>query len=102
MSESPSFLEERIAIMISKPARSPRIVALGFAGLSMALVAAATQVAPTTSLPPGVTHPGAAPAANSLVKLTPSALDAFAGYYQADEHSLIVVSRENDHLKFQS
>jgi bla regulator protein BlaR1 len=102
MSESPSFLEERIAIMISKPARSARLVAIGFAGLSMALAAVATQVAPTNGLPPAVTHAavGAGPAV--LLRLTPSALDAFSGYYKSDDHTVMVVTRENDHLILQS
>jgi len=102
MSESPSFLEERIAIMISKPAQVSRFVALAFAGLSMALAVAAAQVAPTSSLPPAVAHAAAGSSLQVLVRLTPSALDAFTGYYKADDHSVMVVTRQDDHLTLQS
>ena len=102
MSESPSFLEERIAIMLSKPARSARIAAIGFAGLSMTLAAAATQVAPTNGLPPVVAHAAVGVGPEVLVKLTPSALDAFVGYYKGSEISVMVVTREDEHLILQS
>jgi bla regulator protein BlaR1 len=98
MSESPSFLEERIAIMISKPAPSARMAAIGFAGLSMALAAVATQVAPTNGLAPTVTRAAAGVGPEVLVKLAPSALDAFAGYYKAADNSVMVVTRDDDHL----
>jgi bla regulator protein BlaR1 len=101
MSESPSFLEERIAIMISKPAPSARMAAIGFAGLSMALAAVAIQVAPTNGLPPTVTRAAAGVGPEVLVKLTPSALGAFAGYYKAADNSVMVVTRDNDHLVVQ-
>jgi bla regulator protein blaR1 len=99
MSESPSFLEERIAIMISKPAQSARIFALGLAGLSMALAAVAIQVAPTNGPPPTVHATSAAP--EVLVKLGPSGLEVFAGHYKAADNSMMVVTRENDHLNIQ-
>jgi bla regulator protein BlaR1 len=102
MSESPSFLEERIAIMIDKPARTARIIAIGFAGLSLALAAVAAEVAPTSSLPPTVAQSAAGVDSSSLTKLTPTALDAFVGYYKADDHSVMVVTRESDHLNVQS
>ena len=101
MSESPSFLEERISIMLKKPVRSARIIALGFVTLSLAAAAIATQVAPTSALPPAGTHAAATVGPEVLVKLTPSALDAFVGYYRAADNSVLAVTRENDHLNVQ-
>src|SRR5271168_1890344 len=100
MSESPSFLEERIAIMIGKPAQSARIAAIGFTGLAMVLAAVATQIAPANGLPPIAATAGVGP--EVLVKLTQSALDGFAGYYKGSEISVMVVAREEDHLILQS
>jgi bla regulator protein blaR1 len=99
MSESPSFLEERIAIMISKPTQFGRILALGFAGLSMAVAAVAIQVAPTNGPAPTVRAAPAAP--EGLVKLTPSALELFVGHYKAADNSVMTVRLENDHLNIQ-
>jgi bla regulator protein BlaR1 len=98
MSESPSFLEERIAIMINKPVQSARVLAIVFAGLAVALTAMAAEVAPATSLPPQETNSAAGAGPSSLVKLTPGALDTFAGNYKAADNSVMAVTRENDHL----
>jgi bla regulator protein blaR1 len=100
MSESASFLEERIAIMINKPAKASRLIACGFAGLAVGLAAAAAQVAPSSI--PHVSHPPASAGPSVLVKLTPSALDAFAGFYKGADNSVMTVTRENDHLNVQS
>jgi bla regulator protein blaR1 len=101
MSESPSFLEERIAIMVNKPIQSARVMATVFAGLAVALTAMAAQVAPTTGLPPAGTHSAAGVGPEVLVKLTPSALDAFVGHYKAADNSVMAVTRQNDHLDVQ-
>jgi bla regulator protein BlaR1 len=101
MSESPSFLEERIAIMLKKPVHSTRIITFGFAALSLAAAAVATQVAPTSALPPAGTHAAAGTGLEVLVKLTASALDAFVGHYKAADNSVLTVTRENEHLNVQ-
>jgi bla regulator protein blaR1 len=101
MSESPSFLEERIAIMINKPVRSARMIALGFAGLSLAVAALAIQVAPRSGPAPAGTPAAPTVGQAVLVKLTPSALEAFVGYYKAADNAVLTVTRENDHLNVQ-
>jgi bla regulator protein BlaR1 len=101
MSESPSFLEERIAIMINKPVRSARMIAVGFAGLSLAVAALAIQVAPRSGSPPAGTQAATGVGQAVLVKLTPSALEAFVGHYKAADNAVLAVTRENDHLNVQ-
>jgi len=46
MSESTSFLEERIRIMVSKPTKWTGVIAAGFSLLSLAVAAVAVQVGP--------------------------------------------------------
>jgi beta-lactamase regulating signal transducer with metallopeptidase domain len=89
MSESRSFLERRIRIMLSKPPKWARASALVLVGVSLGMVAFAAQVTP--------------PAANAIptksaVTIDTGLLDGYEGFYEVSDLSLIKVTRKGDTL----
>jgi bla regulator protein BlaR1 len=104
MSESRSFLEERITIMLRKPSKSWLLATAAFGCLSLTLVAVATQVSPPKSSSP--TESGALPNGGEtagrqrvLVHLQSTVLDGYTGYYQyGDNAAFTTVKREGQHL----
>jgi bla regulator protein BlaR1 len=88
MSESRSFLEERIRIMLSKPVKWRRAGIAALTGVSLALTALAAQVSP-----PNV------PAERAGIKLPDTTLDQYVGYYKANDYWYIEVRRDGDSLK---
>ena len=88
MSESTSFLEQRITIMLNKGHSSAvrRLLAFIFAGLALTLAAAAAQLNP----------PGTA------LALSPEALAALDGDYQTAEQEVLHFSHEGQRLFAQS
>lgn len=89
MSESVSFLEQRIKLMLQKPKKWARASALGLAGLSLCVVAVATQVTPPDA---------GQRAVEKAVTLNRALLDSYTGYYKVSELSVITVARSGDHL----
>ena len=85
MAASPSSLEHRIALMVRLPARWKRRAAPALAALSLCMVAVAARVGP----PDGVHH---------AVNLPAAVLQSYAGYYQLDEHRVIIVAQSGDNL----
>lgn len=85
MAASRSSLEHRIGLMVRLPARWKRRAAPALAALSLCMVAVAARVGP----PAPVHHAIALPAA---------VLQSYAGYYQLDEHRVIIVAPAGDHL----
>ncbi len=103
MSEPRSFLEERITLMFSKPAKSWALVAAACSCLSVTLVAVATQIAAPEGTPLSSTAAAGGPPAavprGSRVQLAPAILDGYAGYYQYGEDAeFTTVTRQGDHL----
>ncbi len=101
MSESKSFLEERIRIMLSKPAKWRRVGIAALAGISLTLTALAAQVSPpnirtadTVEKPAGAAKPGERVA----IKLPSASLDKYVGAYKLQENAFIEVKREGDKL----
>jgi hypothetical protein len=92
MSESHSFLEERITIMTRSPTRWGVLSAAMFACLAFALFATATQV-----IPPNVGAAGDG-GKQSAVVLPTEVLDRYAGYYQRSEHALVRMWRDGAFL----
>jgi bla regulator protein blaR1 len=88
MSESTSFLEQRLNIMLRvRRATGPgRMAAVLLSGLALAMAAAATQLSPPSS----------------VLVLSPSALDALDGDYQTAEQEILRVSHEGARLFMQS
>jgi bla regulator protein BlaR1 len=104
MSESRSFLEERITIMLLKPSKSWVLVAAACSCLSLTLIAFATQISPPESssltesdaLPDGASISGRQ---RVLVHLPSAVLDGYTGYYQYGEAAAFTtVRREGEHL----
>ena len=91
MSESASFLEQRIQIMMSVPTRWRRISAGTLAVLSLGIVTVAAQVAP----------PNAATAANQEISLPETVLDRYVGFYQLGENAVFTVTRNQQQLTTQ-
>jgi bla regulator protein blaR1 len=90
MSESKSFLEDRISIMVRKPARWWRVSAAALGCLSLAFVAVAAEVGP----PDEATSSGAAVAIN----VDSVALDRYIGSYQLTPNAVLAITREGDKL----
>jgi hypothetical protein len=90
MTESRSFLEERITIMIRDPAKWGSLVVLMFGCVSAALLAVATQVTP-----PNV---GSSESEQQTVALTPEMLDEYVGFYLRGANLIFAVTRDGNHL----
>jgi bla regulator protein BlaR1 len=89
MSESVSFLEQRIKLMLLKPKKWTRASAIGLACLSLGVAAVAAQVTP----PDANTK-----TAEKAVTLTPDVLNSYVGYYRVSDISFIHVTRSDNHL----
>ncbi|WP_426270533.1 M56 family metallopeptidase [Dyella kyungheensis] len=89
MSESVSFLEQRIKLMLLKPKKWARASAIGLAGLSLGVAAVAAQVTPPDAQ---------MKAADKAVALTTEVLDGYVGYYKVSDLSVIDIARKDNHL----
>jgi bla regulator protein BlaR1 len=89
MSESRSFLEHRIRIMLSRPKKWARASAFALISVALGMTVFATQVTP-----PAVSEQPA----NSAVRLSPSLLDAYTGFYALSDYSLATVARKANGL----
>jgi bla regulator protein blaR1 len=88
MSESQSFLEQRIRIMVSKPPKFWRITSTALGCLSLVLVAVAAQVSP----------PNAQPAEPVVISVDANVLDRYTGYYKLSDSSIMTVTRSGAQL----
>jgi len=107
MSESRSFLEQRIRIMISKPVRWRRVGMAALAGVSLALTALAAQVSPPnihmpasmrTANDPAAGGAPAKPAERVAIKLPAAVLDRYVGAYKIGDGFYIEVRRSGEQL----
>ena len=101
MSESKSFLEERIRIMISKPVKWRRAAIASLAGISLGLTALAAQVSPpnVNAVESADARGGAPkPAERVAIKLPTAKLDRFVGAYKMNGGFYIDVKREGEQL----
>jgi bla regulator protein BlaR1 len=90
MSESKSFLEERIKIMLQKPSKGWRTAAAALGCLSLVLVAVAAEVGPPNST--------ASPDADSVVDVDAAVLDRYTGNYQLAPSAVLGVTRDGNRL----
>jgi bla regulator protein BlaR1 len=95
MSESRSFLEERITIMVRDPARWGSVATVIFGCLALALVTVAAQVTP-----PNVSH--SAGSESQAVSVAPEVLDRYVGFYVRGGHWVDVITRKGSHLFMQT
>jgi hypothetical protein len=91
MSESKSFLEQRIQIMVKQPRKWWRVAAATLGCLSLALVATATEVGPPNA------H-NIAGNAHEEIALDSKVLDGYAGSYQLAENAVMTVTRDGQRL----
>jgi bla regulator protein blaR1 len=98
MSESKSFLEERIEHMIRKPVRWRRLGAATLASFAIALTALAAQVSPPNADTPAPTAAKLAPSERQAIKLPVAVLDRYVGQYKIGQDFLFKVRRDGDRL----
>jgi bla regulator protein blaR1 len=91
MSESRSFLEERITIMVRDPVRWGAAATVMFGCLALALVAVAAQITP-----PNVSH--SAGSESQAVSVAPEVLERYVGFYVRGGHMVLVITREGSKL----
>jgi beta-lactamase regulating signal transducer with metallopeptidase domain len=101
MSESKSFLEERIEHMIRKPVRWRRLGAATLASFSIALTALAAQVSPPNAETPAPVAGKPVPVERKAITLDNAVLDRYVGYYKLGDTMLYTVKREGNQLKAQ-
>jgi hypothetical protein len=89
MSESKSFLEERIKIMMRRPCKGWRVVA-ALGCLSLALVVVAAEVGPPNATTPSET--------SVSITLDSAVLDRYTGDYQLAPSAVLAVTREGNQL----
>jgi bla regulator protein BlaR1 len=89
VSESNSFLKERIKIMVRKPGKDWRVVA-ALASVSLALVAVAADVGPPNATTPSET--------SVSITLDSAVLDRYTGDYQLAPNAVLAVTRERNQL----
>lgn len=92
MSESGSFLEQRIKIMLLKPGKRARLTALAMIGAAVGMAAFAAQVTP-----PNV----ADASAQQAVNVSPAILANYVGTYQFGLYSVMTVKLEGAQLSTQ-
>ncbi len=90
MSESTSFLEERIKLMVRKPSKDWRVATVALGCLSLVLAAVAAEVGP-----PNATS---SPEARASIDLDPAVLDRYAGDYQLNPSAVMTVTRDGPRL----
>ena len=90
MSESSSFLEQRIRIMLKKPSRWNRSAAIALAGLSFVTAAIAAQISPPNALTPAATA--------QPFSLTPATLSAYLGSYRMVGDQLVSMTGDGGRL----
>ena len=91
MSESRSFLEERITIMVRDPVKWGSLVVVMFGCVCAALLATAAQV-----IPPNV---DSSDGEQQTVALTAATLDEYVGFYLRGANLIFAVTRDGAHLQ---
>lgn len=92
MSESGSFLEQRIKIMLLKPRKWARLSALAMMGVSVGVAAFAAQVTPPDASPVTAKHE---------VSVSPAVLARYVGSYQFGPYSVMTIKLDGTQLEAQ-
>ncbi|HEU5138290.1 MAG TPA: M56 family metallopeptidase [Steroidobacteraceae bacterium] len=101
MSESKSFLEERIEHMIRKPVRWRRLGTATLASLSIALTALAAQVSPPNAGSPAPVAAEPGKKERKEITLPAATLDRYVGSYKFVDAMILTVSRKGAGLQAQ-
>jgi hypothetical protein len=89
MSESGSFLEQRIKIMLLKPRKWARLSALALVGASVGVAAFAAQVTPPDT---------AGASSEQQVNVSPGVLAGYVGYYQFAPYTVMSITVDGSQL----
>ena len=92
MSESGSFLEQRIRLMLLKPGKWTRLSALAMIGVSVSMVAFAAQVTPPNA---------ADTSAEQVINVSPDVLANYVGAYRFGPNAVMTVKLEGSQLSAQ-
>jgi bla regulator protein blaR1 len=92
MSESGSFLEQRIKLMLLKPGKWARLSALAMIGASVCMAAFAAQVTPPNAADTPAEHE---------VNVSPAILATYVGTYRFGPYSVMTVKLEGAQLSTQ-
>lgn len=106
MSESKSFLEQRISNMLRKKTKWTWTTATALACLGLSLVTGAAQVSPPTARSSASNAADTAAAADGSaesalrkeVTLDPAILDRYVGFYQLNQNAVLTVTRKDNLL----
>ena len=93
MSESRSFLERRLKLMLRKPAKRKLLIAVLLGCMSITLVTLAAQVSPPIMNEASSEH--------TQVPVAAEILDRYVGTYKFTGTAVMKVRREGDHLALQ-
>jgi len=93
MSESRSFLERRLKLMLRKPVKRKLLVVVLLGCMSITLVTLAAQVSPPIMSDTSKEH--------TQVPVSSEILDRYVGTYKASESTVLKFRREGDHLMSQ-
>jgi beta-lactamase regulating signal transducer with metallopeptidase domain len=91
MSESRSFLEQRLHKMLSKQKKYALASAIGLGALSLVLAASAAEVSP----------PNKEPAGRQEIVVDAKTLDNYVGFYSVGDRAVLTVTRDGGQLKAQ-
>ena len=89
MSESGSFLEQRIKIMLLKPRKWARLSALAMIGASVGMAAFAAQVTPPDAADTSAEHE---------VNVSPAVLAGYVGFYRFGPNAVMTVKLDGSQL----
>ena len=98
MSESKSFLEERIEHMIRKPVRWRRLGAATLASFAIAITALAAQVSPPNAESPAPVAGNPPRIEHQAITLDNATLDRYVGNYKLGDSMIFTVKREGNQL----
>lgn len=93
MSESISFLEQRLTIMTNSPTKLWKMSVAVFAVLSIGLLTAATQISPPNT--------GSDPSAHQEFRLPVSILNRYVGFYKLNQSTVLTITRNEQQLYIQ-
>jgi bla regulator protein BlaR1 len=103
MSESKSFLEQRIRTMLRKPGKWAWLSAIVLAGVGIGFAAIAAQVIPPVAVTHGsptvVQKPG--PVTPKEVSVDVNTLDSYVGDYKFNDYACLSVTRDGQQLSAQ-
>jgi beta-lactamase regulating signal transducer with metallopeptidase domain len=101
MSESKSFLEERIEHMFRKPVRWRRLGAATLVSFSLAVTALAAQVSPPNADTPAPVAGTPPKTERKAITLDHAVLDRYVGSYKLGDTMILTVKREGENLQAQ-